>query len=165
MRGETGRADALAACLGNLPKEEFACGGCKSDSVYAGCATCSLRHCAREKRVERCVSCADYPCKMYSKWQSVAKLLPHISGAASSLEAIKRDGLDPWLAAQQRRWSCPDCGSSFSWYAPACYNCGLSLASEACKLSGWRRILCRIVLPMAYRKGKAKRPPRPSEVG
>lgn len=158
MRGESGRADALAACLGNLPKQELACGGCKSDFVYAGCGTCSLRHCAREKGVEHCVCCADYPCKMYSKWQSVTKFLPHSSGAASSLAAIKRDGIGPWLADQKKHWSCPDCGSPFSWYAVECYKCGRSLAAEAYRLSGWRRILCRVVLPMAYRKGKAKRP-------
>jgi hypothetical protein len=95
---------------------------------------------------------------MYSKWQSVAKFLPHSREAASSLEAIKRDGVDPWLAAQKKRWSCPDCGSPFSWYAPECYKCGRRLVSETYEISGWRKLLCRFVLPMAYRKGKAKRP-------
>jgi hypothetical protein len=159
MHGETGRADGFADCLGSVPKEDLACGGCKSDAVYTGCSTCNLRQCAREKGVAHCIDCSDYPCKMYSNWQSAAKfLVPHSSDAVSSLEAIKRDGVASWLAAQKRRWSCPDCGSLFSWYSPKCYKCGRSLASEAYKLSGWRKLLCRIMLPMAYRKGKAKRP-------
>ena len=82
--------------------------------------------------------------------------VPHSREAASSLEAIKRDGVASWLAAQKKRWSCPDCGSPFSWYALECYKCGRSLASKAYQLSGWRKLLCRFVLPMAYRKGKAK---------
>jgi hypothetical protein len=158
MRRKTGLTDGFAACLGSVPKEELACSGCKSNIVYAGCSTCSLRRCAREKGVAHCIDCADYPCKMYSNWQSVAKFLPHTHEAAPSLEAIKRDGVAPWLAMQKKRWSCPDCGSPFSWYALECYNCGRRLASEAFALSGWRKLLCRFVLPMAYRKGKAKRP-------
>lgn len=156
MHGETGCADRFAACLGSLPREEITCGGCKSDTVYAGCRTCRFRDCALEKSVAHCVDCGDYPCKMYSKWQLAAKFLPHVREAASSLEAIKRDGVDPWLAAQKKRWSCPDCDSPFSWYAPECYKCGRRLASEAYVISGWRKLLCRIVLPMAYRKGKKK---------
>jgi hypothetical protein len=158
LYGETGLADGFVACLGSVPKEDLACGGCKSDTVYAGCSTCSLRRCAREKGVEHCIDCDDYPCKMYSRWQSAGKILPHAHEAAPSLEAIKRDGVGTWLVTQKRRWSCPDCGSPFSWYATECCTCGRSLTYEAHKISGWRKILCRFVLPQAYRKGKAKKP-------
>jgi hypothetical protein len=156
MHGETGRADAFADCLKNVPKEDLACNGCKSGIVYAGCSTCSLRRCARDKGVEHCIDCTDFPCRMYSKWQSAAKFLPHSREAAASLEAIKRGGVEAWLAAQEKRWSCPDCGSPISWYAQKCNKCGLRLA-KAYELSGWRKLLCRLVIPMAYRKGKAKR--------
>jgi hypothetical protein len=158
MHGETGRPDRFAACLGNVPKEELTCHGCKSDTVYAGCGICSIRHCAREKDVAHCIECTDFPCKMYLKWQSVAKFLPHSRESASNLEAIQRDGLEHWLAMQKKHWSCPNCGSPFSWYASECYTCGRRLASEAYEISGWRKLLCRFILPMAYRKGKAKRP-------
>ena len=157
MHGETSRADGFAACLGSVPKEELACGGCKSDAVYAGCFACSFRDCALEKGLSHCVDCVDYPCKMYSRWQSAAKFLPHVREAVSSLTAIKRDGVDSWLEAQKKRWSCPDCGTPFSWYALTCRRCGLRLAAKAYEMSGLRKLLCRFVLPMAYRKGKAKR--------
>ncbi|MRR18545.1 MAG: DUF3795 domain-containing protein, partial [Deltaproteobacteria bacterium] len=149
---ETGCTDAFAACLKSVPKEELACGGCKSDNIYAGCGTCSLRQCARGKGVEHCIDCADYPCRSYSKWQSSANfIVPHSREAAASLELIKREGITSWLGAQKKRWSCPDCGLPFSWYAPECCNCGRKLASEAFELSGWRKLLCRIILPMVYR--------------
>ena len=156
MQGKTGRADGFSACLGSVPKEELVCGGCKSGTVYAGCSTCTLRRCAREKGIAHCVDCADYPCRMYRAWQSVAKFLPHAREAPFSLETIKRDGVDSWLAAQKKRWSCPDCGSPFSWYAPKCHQCGRRLSPNAYEMSGWRKLLCRFVLPMAYRKGRAK---------
>jgi hypothetical protein len=34
MHGETGCAAAFTACLGSVPKEDLACGVCKSDTVY-----------------------------------------------------------------------------------------------------------------------------------
>ena len=156
MYGRTGHGDGFATCLGRVPREELVCGGCKSDDVYAGCSTCSLRGCARGKNVEHCVDCADYPCTRYSKWQSLAKFLPHTHESASSLETIKRDGIDRWLAEQKKRWLCPDCGTPFSWYASVCSKCDRSLEFKAYALSGWKKLLCRFILPMAYRKGKEK---------
>ena len=154
MYSKTGRADEFVACLGGVPKEELSCGGCKSDNIYAGCKACGLRRCAREKGIEHCIDCADYPCKSYKTRQTVAKLLPHLHGAAASLKNIKLDGVDHWLDVQKKRWSCPDCGTPFSWYATACYKCGL--ASKAHELSGWKKLLCRFMLTMAYRKGRAE---------
>ncbi len=151
---KTSRADEFVACLRGVPKEELSCGGCKSDNLYAGCKACGIRRCAREKEIEHCDECADYPCKSYRAWKKVAKLLPHLQGAPASLKRIKDDGVDHWLNAQRKRWSCPDCGTSFSWYATACHKCGRSLASKAHKLSGWKKLLCRLMLTMAYRKGK-----------
>ena len=154
--GRTGLTDEFAACLGSVPKECIACGGCKSDTLYYGCRICGLRSCARGKNVEHCSDCSDYPCKSYRTWQRAAKLLPHIQEAVDSLEAIKRDGFDHWLDSQKKRWSCPSCGTPFSWYASMCSGCGYSLVSKAYILSGWRKFWGRFVLTMVYRKGKAK---------
>ncbi len=155
--GKTGRADGFAACLGGVPRGDLACGGCKSDTVYAGCSTCNIRRCARERSIAHCIDCAEYPCASYRKWQLVAKaLVPHAGTATANLEVIRRDGVDAWLAAQERRWSCPGCGSPFSWYARTCHKCGRALACESYTLSGWRKLLCRLILPMAYRRGKAR---------
>jgi len=159
MYAKTGCADKFATCLGGVPKEELICGGCKSDDVYAGCGACILRGCAREKNVEHCINCTDYPCTRYSKWQSLAKFLPHIHESATSLETIRRDGIDQWLDEQKKRWLCPDCGTPFSWYASACNKCGHSLELKAYTLSRWKKLLCHFILPMAYRKGKAKQNP------
>jgi hypothetical protein len=156
--GETGRGDGFIACCGSVPQRELACGGCKSEALYAGCRVCKFRDCARAKGIAHCVECADYPCRMYRKWQSVAKLLPHVRETTANLEAIQRHGADAWLAAQEKRWSCPECGARFSWYAAQCSGCGRGLAAEAHAMSGIRKILCRWLLPMAYRKGKAKEP-------
>ena len=155
--GKTGQADNFIACIKGVPREAFSCDGCKSENLYAGCRACGLRRCAREKKVEHCTDCADYPCRSYRAFQKMSKLLPHLRGVAAALESIRRDGAGHWLNAENRRWLCPDCGTPFSWYAAACRECGRSLASEAHGLSAWKKPLCRFMLSMAYRKGKADR--------
>ena len=157
MFGQTGRADGLAACLGSVPSADLVCGGCKSDVVYAGCSMCSLRRCARDKGIAHCIDCGDYPCRTYRAWQSSAKFLPHAREAVPNLKSIQRDGAVHWLDTQKKRWSCSECSTPFSWYASECSQCGRSLSGHAHSLSGWRKFLCRIVLPMVYRKAKAKR--------
>ena len=72
------------------------------------------------------------------------------------VEVMRRDGVDAWLAAQERRWSCPGCGARFSWYAATCAECGRSLAGQAYAMAGLRRLVCRVVLPMIYRRAKRR---------
>jgi len=157
MRGRTGRTDGLAVCLGSIPKKDLACRGCRSDTVYAGCSTCSIRRCAREKGVAHCVECADYPCGMYSKWQGAASIVPHVAEAPESLKSIRQNGLEVWLEAQKKRWACPRCGTPFSWYETPCSNCRRDVAAFSYELSGFSKFLCRIILPLAYLRGKVKR--------
>jgi hypothetical protein len=153
--GETGRADGFVSCLGDVPSDEIACSGCRSASVYAGCRVCTLRDCATAKGLSRCVDCAEYPCPPYVMWQKAATLLPHVREARASLEAIRRDGPDAWRVAQRARWSCPSCGSPLSWYARECVACGHAAGSQTYRISGLRRLVCRLVLPWTYRKPPA----------
>lgn len=152
--GEDGRGDAYSECCTSVPREELVCGGCKSGRVYPGCRVCKIRDCAVAKGVEHCVLCAEYPCSAYRKWRWATKLLPHLGECAANLEAIRRDGVNVWLAAQEQRWSCPNCGTRFSWYRGQCSGCGCSLAKETYAMSGVRRTICRMLLPALYRRGK-----------
>ncbi len=152
--GQTGNPDGFAACLKSLPAAEITCDGCKSDNRYAGCRMCKFRDCASSKGVSHCVACPEYPCNIYRQWQSAARFLPHVSEAGPSLSTISRDGFDSWLEGQKERWSCPDCGTPFSWYAVVCPSCGRSLAGKTYRMAGWRKLLCRIILPIVFRKGK-----------
>lgn len=153
--GETGRGDDFISCCGLVPRAELSCGGCKSDRVYAGCRVCSFRDCAVQRGVEHCVACADYPCQAYRRWQRSARLLPHVNEAAGNLAAIERDGVEAWISAQRLRWSCPTCGTPFSWYQTACGSCGGSIP-PAYALNGLRKLVCRALLPLVYRRGRAK---------
>jgi hypothetical protein len=158
VHGTTGRVDRFVACARGIPARDIACGGCKSDAVYAGCRTCSFRDCATSRGVAHCVECAEFPCAAYAKWASAKRLLPHVEEAPASLAAIRRDGVEAWLSAQERRWSCPQCEARFSWYQETCAACGRDLADVAFGLGALRRLFCRLVLPRIYERGRSLKP-------
>ncbi len=156
--GETGRGDAFTSCLRGVPARELACQGCKSDVRYVGCRVCTIRECAVARGVPHCADCPEYPCRTYRGWQSVGKLLPHVREAGASGAAIRSGGADAWLSAQVKRWSCPQCGERFSWYAARCSGCGRGLRAEAYALSGVRRIVAGWLLRAAYRRARRAAP-------
>jgi hypothetical protein len=85
---------------------------------------CRFRKCAKQKDVAFCFLCGDYPCSdlqafMNDKW-------PHHGPMKSSLEAIRNDGVENWLQAQQSEWSCRRCGADTFWYQKRCW-CGQEL--------------------------------------
>lgn len=159
VHGVTGQSDGFTSCLKAIPAAELACLGCKSELVYGGCRNCSIRSCAKERAVSHCCECSSYPCAMYSKWEKASRFLPHVREAATNLSQIRQHGVDAWVEAQTSRWACPRCGTRFSWYAAACGQCGQNLRPVTYELTGLRRLLCRFLLPIVYRKGKAKAEP------
>ena len=81
-----------------------------------------MRACAREKGLEFCSECPDYPCETLSSFRNDAA--PHHSTIFKNLERIKEIGPEEWLEEQKRRWSCPECGTRFGWYSEKCSDCG-----------------------------------------
>lgn len=49
----------------SLPLSSFRCRGghAKDAEVFAPCRECPFRKCCREKRIESCEECADFPCE------------------------------------------------------------------------------------------------------
>ncbi len=92
----------------NLPvpgKAEIICYGCKSDILFAGCATCPIRKCAKEMIVDICAECEKYPCKYYKETDisgELLKKLPHIKSRNINLNFIRKNGKSAWLTKQRK---------------------------------------------------------------
>ncbi|MGE5173753.1 MAG: DUF3795 domain-containing protein [Betaproteobacteria bacterium] len=100
------------------------CDGCLSDKVDDWVKQCKFRTCAREKHLDFCCHCVDYPCKeletfMSDKW-------PHHWTMRPNLAYIKDHGVEKRLQAQKRAWSCGSCGARIFWYQKTC-SCGAPL--------------------------------------
>lgn len=114
---------------GGRPLEGYSCEGCRSGRLYvhANCATCELRACAEARGVLHCGECSDLPCEKLLRFQNDGR--KHHVDVVATLREIAKQGAEVWLAAQARRWSCPNCGAPFSWYELRCPACEADLPS------------------------------------
>jgi hypothetical protein len=106
--------------------EEMHCSGCKSDDVFVNCAKCPIRSCAKVKGIDFCHQCIEYPCDIHKFMRSASKQIPilrHVKAMELNQEFIRTRGVEEWLADQEAKWRCPECGSSFSWYREECLDC------------------------------------------
>ena len=82
----------------NVPKEAIPCRGCRQeDGVHYhlpdGCATLE---CVKEKGVELCCDCADFPCVLLAPLANGAGMYPH-NMKVYNLCRIKKIGLEGWI--------------------------------------------------------------------
>jgi len=101
--------------------EDLHCRGCKTEVTAAFCTNCGMRVCAREKGLEFCSECTDYPCEMVTTFRN--DNASHHSVIINNLERIKEIGGEKWLEEQKERWSCLQCGTRFGWYTEKCSKC------------------------------------------
>jgi len=65
MREDIVRQCAIAYGINIQLSDVTDCDGCRAESgrLFSGCRNCDIRNCAREKGVENCAHCSDYPCE------------------------------------------------------------------------------------------------------
>ena len=70
------------------------CPGCRAGGGYPGC---QIRVCARERDVELCAHCPDFPCEHI---EGLARSYPNLIGDNRRLQAV---GLQQWIDEQIER--------------------------------------------------------------
>ncbi len=86
----------VAAMMGKDP-DEMICHGCRSDKRAAICpADCSTLTCSREKGVDFCFECPDFPCEKLNPASDRAERLPHNLKVYNSCR-MKKMGPEKWL--------------------------------------------------------------------
>ncbi len=108
-----------------VQREEVNCTGCKTQTIAPFCARCEMRVCAREKGLEFCSQCIDFPCRTITAFKN--DKAPHHSPILKNLEEIEKEGIEAWLKKEEKRWSCSGCGARFTWYNETCSECGEEL--------------------------------------
>lgn len=106
-------------------EEELKCTGCKTDLTSKFCTSCEMRICARDKNLEFCYQCNDYPCEAITDFRN--DKASHHSAVFSNLKKIEKNGIEEWLNAEKVRWSCSKCSTTFNWYSETCEKCGEKL--------------------------------------
>lgn len=104
-----------------LSEEEMKCLGCRSDTLSHYCRTCNLKTCAKEKGIDFCGECGEYPCEELKSFQAA---MPHRIELWKSLEEIRNNGYEQWFYEKVQDYSCPQCQSINSTYDLTCRKCG-----------------------------------------
>lgn len=99
-RGKAARWEDLPPFLvQNMPEAEAVCHGCKTDTVFAGCRGCPMRNCAREKQVEFCFECEEYPCAIIHEMKEaidrIKETKPHTASIFGNLKISANRGKRP----------------------------------------------------------------------
>lgn len=109
----------------DMKPEDLMCHGCKSGTNAVYCRTCDIKKCAESKEVEFCYQCEEYPCTLLVEFRNDEH--PHHSVVLKNQEIIKEKGVQKWLEEQEKRWTCPECGTQFAWYDTVCKKCQSAL--------------------------------------
>ena len=49
-------------------KDDMSCKGCKSDALFKLCSSCHITACNKERGLENCEDCGDFPCQSYESF-------------------------------------------------------------------------------------------------
>jgi hypothetical protein len=79
MKSEIAKMSKELYGLDQKPEDITDCDGCRSaeSKLYPGCLKCQIRICAREKDLENCGNCQEYPCNKLDevfKYDPAAKM-------------------------------------------------------------------------------------------
>ena len=112
--------EGLALFFGTSP-ENIACEGCMSGKTFENMVnTCSIRACAQKKGLTGCHKCDDFPCNNVKNFP----IEPARNNILKSIPRWKEIGTERWVAEQEKKYTCSNCGTLLHRYADKCGNCG-----------------------------------------
>ena len=103
----------------NLTLADIHCGGCLSGDLFMHCKQCEIRQCTMDKGYEGCHQCSDFPCEFIDEFSMTI-------GKKVILRAIpywREHGTEKWIADEEARYVCPECGNKLFRGAQRCNQC------------------------------------------
>lgn len=99
---------------------DIACTGCLSNDIkFPFCRSCSIKECVKDKKIEGCQQCDDFPCKIIASW-------PSSEGKEIMLQEIpswRELGTEKWVRIVEKKYQCPECGKQLFRGAKKCIKC------------------------------------------
>lgn len=106
--------------MDDLKIDDLKCDGCLSDNrVSIFCRVCSIKSCAKEKKIDGCHQCDDFPCVHIDEF-------PVPVGKKVILRAVpywKKWGTEKWVSDEEVRYLCPECNHPLFRGAKRCNTC------------------------------------------
>ena len=111
-----------------LTAEDIKCQGCLSREPFVFCRQCKIKECTQAKGYEGCHQCADFPCAYIADF-------PMAVGKKVILRAIpywREVGTEQWVADEEARYVCPQCGNKLFRGAARCNQCKTAVDLAGC---------------------------------
>jgi hypothetical protein len=87
--------------------EQIKCEGCRGSIELHWSPDCKMMLCAKKKGLQYCFQCKDFPCTILNKFSSDG--VPHHKKTVENMKAMKKIGIEPWIAEQKRKGQCEFC--------------------------------------------------------
>ena len=104
--------------------DDIACTGCLSTGiVFPVCQVCPIKKCTKEKGIEGCFQCEEFPCKYINNF-------PIPVGKKVILRSIpewRKLGTEKWIEQEKKRYYCPECGNKLFRGAKKCNKCKIEV--------------------------------------
>lgn len=100
--------------------EDIQCTGCLSDGVvFPVCQACPIKKCTKNKEIEGCHQCDEFPCKFVQNFPiPVAKKV-----ILRAIPTRREFGTEVWVEQEEERYHCPECGNPLFRGAKRCNKC------------------------------------------
>jgi hypothetical protein len=108
---------------GQLTTGDIRCEGCNSDDLFMHCKQCFIRDCAKDKKIEGCHQCEDFPCAYIQNFSMAV-------GKKVIMRCVpyrREHGTQKWVEDEEARYFCPDCGNKVFRGAMRCNKCKIKL--------------------------------------
>jgi hypothetical protein len=109
--------------------DKVKCNGCfaPDEEKWPNCRKCDPWKCLEEKGFQFCFECDqfwDYSCERYNGLEEFCSRRGE--NTRQNLIKIMADS-KRYLEDMDKKWRCPTCGESYSWYEENCHHCGKKL--------------------------------------
>lgn len=117
-------------CYKHLLTKKYAkkCNGCKygDETLPEHCRKCKIKDCAKNKNLEYCFECEEYPCKWIKNLDKSYKQRYKTSLIENGL-FIKDNGMKQFLENEKEKWTCSNCEGVISLHDRLCSECKKSI--------------------------------------
>ena len=108
-------------------RDRKACPGCQGEdpSKSKACITCPIKNCEKmvKGKIEYCFDCDEFPCKRLAHLDKRYRI-KYGTSVIDNLTNIQKIGLINFVKNENKKWTCPECGSMICMHKPQCLSCG-----------------------------------------
>lgn len=106
------------------PQEALTCTNCKT-ALHQDCC---FVVCCIEKGLQNCSECPEMPCTALKDFANDG--VYYHAPVIANLLRLKEVGEEKWLAEQEAKFTCGECGNRLSWSSTVCLKCGKQVSNS-----------------------------------